>query len=73
MNRWNGAFFAALERRDPEGMRLQAWIFPALALLTMGLAVAQLWARQMLALSWRRWLVETLQGRWAPRCCSPTC
>ncbi|MEN0073978.1 MAG: SbmA/BacA-like family transporter, partial [Paracraurococcus sp.] len=64
LNAWNGAFFSALERRDQSGMTLQAWLFPMLALLTMALAVAQLWAKQILALSWRRWLVEHLQGRW---------
>ncbi|NOG69373.1 ABC transporter ATP-binding protein/permease [Roseicella sp. DB1501] len=64
LNAWNGAFFSALERRDQSGMTLQAWLFPLLALLTMALAVAQLWAKQILALSWRRWLVEHLQGRW---------
>ncbi|MDO9706718.1 ABC transporter ATP-binding protein/permease [Paracraurococcus lichenis] len=65
VNLWNGDLFSALERRDQGAMLLQAWIFPILALLTMALAVAQLWARQMLALSWRRWLVRDLQGRWA--------
>ena len=65
VNAWNGAFFAALERRDQAAMGLQAWIFAGLVCLTMALAVAQLGARQMLALSWRRWLVQHLQGRWA--------
>ena len=59
------AFFGALERRDQAAIGLQAWIFAGLALLTMALAVAQLGARQMLALSWRRWLVHHLQDRWA--------
>ncbi|WP_431268437.1 SbmA/BacA-like family transporter [Dankookia sp. P2] len=65
VNAWNGAFFAALDRRDQAAMTHQAWLFAGLALLTMALAVAQLGARQMLALSWRRWLVQHLQGRWA--------
>ena len=65
VNAWHGAFFAALDRRDAASMGHQAWVFAGLVLLTMALAVAQLGARQMLALSWRRWLVRDLQGRWA--------
>jgi putative ATP-binding cassette transporter len=65
VNLWHGDFFSALERRDQALMATQAWLFPLLTLLTMAFAVAQLWARQMLALSWRRWLVQDLQGRWA--------
>ena len=65
VNAWNGAFFAALDRRDQAAMGTQAWIFAGLVCLTMALAVAQLYARQMLSLSWRRWLVQHLQGRWA--------
>ena len=65
VNAWNGAFFAALDRRDQAAMTHQAWLFAGLVALTMTLAVAQLGTRQMLALSWRRWLVQHLQGRWA--------
>jgi putative ATP-binding cassette transporter len=65
VNAWHGDFFSSLEKRDQAVMAVQAWLFPVLALLTMALAVAQLWARQILSLSWRRWLVQDLQGRWA--------
>ncbi|MFC7476744.1 ABC transporter ATP-binding protein/permease [Dankookia sp. GCM10030260] len=65
VNAWTGGFFGALERRDQAAMGMQAWHFAGLVGFTMALGVAQLWARQMLALSWRRWLVQHLQGRWA--------
>src|SRR5690349_10692589 len=67
VNRWHRDFFNALERHDAAAMTSQVWLFPLLAALTMAMAVAQLWSRQMLALSWRRWLVHHLQERWLDR------
>jgi putative ATP-binding cassette transporter len=64
VNLWHRDFFNALERHDNLAMGTQIWLFPLLAALSMVLAVAQLWSRQMLSLSWRRWLVQDLQERW---------
>ena len=64
VNGWHRSFFDALDRHDSAAMTELAWLFPVLAGLTMALAVAQLWARQMLSLSWRRWLVLHLQDAW---------
>jgi len=63
-NLWNRAFFDALQARGDATSPLMLGSFAALVLTAMGLAVAQLWARQMLALRWRRWLVHALQDRW---------
>ena len=64
VNGWHRGFFDALDRHDSAAMASLAWLFPVLAGLTVALAVAQLWARQMLSLSWRRWLVHHLQDAW---------
>jgi putative ATP-binding cassette transporter len=63
-NLWNRDFFNALENRDRVAFFGQMWMFGLLLGLAMIAAVAQLWARQTLMLSWRRWLVHRLQNRW---------
>lgn len=63
-NIWNRDFFNALEIRDRAAFFGQFWLLLLLLLAAMASAVAQLWAKQMLALDWRRWLVHSLQSRW---------
>lgn len=59
---WHRDAFNALEARDGTAFQGQVWIFLALTGVSMGVAVARLWARQMIAFFWRRWLVLRLQG-----------
>jgi putative ATP-binding cassette transporter len=63
-NIWNRDFFNALENRDRPAFYGQLWTLLLLLLAAMGSAVAQLWAKQMLSLDWRRHLVHRLQSRW---------
>ncbi len=63
-NIWNRDFFNALENRDRAAFFGQLWTLLFLVVAAMGSAVAQLWAKQMLSLDWRRWLVISLQRRW---------
>ncbi|WP_237217591.1 ABC transporter ATP-binding protein/permease, partial [Falsiroseomonas oryziterrae] len=63
-NLWNRDFFNALENRDRVAFYGQLWTLLLLVLGAMGTAVAALWAKQMLSLDWRRWLVQDLQARW---------
>jgi putative ATP-binding cassette transporter len=63
-NLWNRDFFNALENRDRAEFYGQLWTLLALVTAAMVTAVAALWAKQMLSLDWRRWLVESLQARW---------
>jgi putative ATP-binding cassette transporter len=63
-NLWNRDFFNALENRDRGAFYGQLWTLGLLLLAAMGSAVAQLWAKQMLSLDWRRHLVHRLQTRW---------
>jgi putative ATP-binding cassette transporter len=69
INLWNRDFFNILEQREPGTASSQIWVFVLLAGASMAVAVAQLWARQMLALRWRRWLVHHLQDRWLRDAC----
>ncbi|WP_203071063.1 ABC transporter ATP-binding protein/permease [Falsiroseomonas ponticola] len=59
---WQRDAFDALEKRDADAFQGQLWWFVALTLLSMAVAVGRLWARQVLAFLWRRWLVLKLQG-----------
>ncbi|HEV7265319.1 MAG TPA: ABC transporter ATP-binding protein/permease [Falsiroseomonas sp.] len=63
-NTWNRDFFDALEARDRAEFYGQLWTLLLLLFAAMVSAVAQLWAKQMLSLDWRRSLVQSLQGRW---------
>jgi putative ATP-binding cassette transporter len=63
-NIWNRDFFNALENRDRAAFYGQLWTLGLLLVAAMASAVAQLWAKQMLSLDWRRALVESLQSRW---------
>ncbi|HYZ30897.1 MAG TPA: ABC transporter ATP-binding protein/permease, partial [Crenalkalicoccus sp.] len=64
INLWQREIFDALERHDGTGFARHAALFLLLALGAMATAVGQLWAQQMLALRWRRWLVEHLQSHY---------
>ena len=59
---WHRDAFDALEARNGPAFGAQVWVFLALTGLSMAVAVARLWARQMIAFHWRRWLVLRLQG-----------
>ena len=63
-NIWNRDFFNALETRDRAAFFGQIALFVGLALASMVTAVFQLYARQMLTLDWREWLVLRQQHRW---------
>lgn len=59
---WQRNAFDALDQRDATAFQGQLWWFVALTALSMAVAVGRLWARQVLAFLWRRWLVLKLQG-----------
>ncbi len=64
LNLWNRDFFNALESRDWNGFIIQMGIFALLASATMGIAVYQVYVRQLLQVRWRRWLTAKLVGDW---------
>jgi vitamin B12/bleomycin/antimicrobial peptide transport system ATP-binding/permease protein len=64
INRWQGAFFDAIERREADRFITFVLIFAALALGSVALGVAQLLSRMRLQIEWRQWISRTLMGRW---------
>ncbi len=64
LNLWNRDFFNALESRDWNDFITQMGIFALLAAATMGIAVYQVYVRQLLQVRWRRWLTAKLVGDW---------
>ena len=64
LNLWNRDFFNALESRDWNGFIIQMGIFALLVSAAMGIAVYQVYVRQLLQLRWRRWLTAKLVGDW---------
>jgi putative ATP-binding cassette transporter len=64
LNLWNRDFFNALESHDWNAFMYQMGLFGLLASATMGVAVYQVYVRQLLQMHWRRWLTDRLVGRW---------
>jgi putative ATP-binding cassette transporter len=63
-NRWNNAFYNALQDKDYAVFWSQLFRFTWLAALFIVVAVYQLYLNQMLQIRWRRWLTERYLGAW---------
>ena len=64
LNIWNRDFFNALEAHDWNAFIYQMGLFGLLAGATMGVAVYQVYVKQLLQLRWRRWLTARLVDQW---------
>jgi vitamin B12/bleomycin/antimicrobial peptide transport system ATP-binding/permease protein len=64
LNLWNKSFFDALEQKDWPAFIATMWLFAALAGASMGIAVYQVYLKQLLQLRWRRWLTSRLVDGW---------
>nr|WP_314072756.1 ABC transporter ATP-binding protein/permease [uncultured Roseococcus sp.] len=64
LNLWNRDFFNALETRDGTAFRHQIMVFLIYAALSMGVAVYQLYVKQLTQLRWREWLTRHLTEAW---------
>ena len=64
LNLWNKDFFDALEARDWNAFLGAMGVFALLAGASMGVAVYQVYLKQLLQLRWRRWLTARLTGAW---------
>lgn len=64
LNLWNRDFFNALESRDGGAFRTQILVFVGFAALSMGVAVYQLYVKQLAQLRWREWLTRHLTEAW---------
>ncbi|MEX2221964.1 MAG: ABC transporter ATP-binding protein/permease [Candidatus Rokuibacteriota bacterium] len=63
-NRWNNAFYNALQDKDSAVFWSQLFRFTWLAALFIVVAVYQLYLNQMLQIRWRRWLTERYLRTW---------
>lgn len=64
INIWNKDFFDALEYLNWGAFLRQMEIFSVLGVVSMGVAVYQVYLKQLLQLRWRKWLTNRLVGGW---------
>ena len=64
INIWNRDFFDALQYHNWANFLSQMAIFAALGSISMGVAVYQVYVKQLLQLRWRRWLTSRLTAGW---------
>jgi putative ATP-binding cassette transporter len=64
LNLWNKDFFNALEAKDWPAFIDTMWLFAVLAGASMGIAVYQVYLKQLLQLRWREWLTGRLVDGW---------
>ncbi len=64
LNKWNNAFYNALQNKNWDEFVHQLMYFCVLAALYIALAVYQLYLNQWLQIRWRRWMTRTYLGHW---------
>ena len=64
INKWNGYFFNALDKKDSAIVFQAMLLFGGLALVSTFVAVFSLIVRMRLQVSWRQWLTLRLTDRW---------
>ena len=64
LNVWNKAIFDALEKKDGAAVLHQAMLFVPLAIGSIAVAVAVVYARMRMQRRWRAWLTEHTMTRW---------
>src|SRR5262245_11359396 len=67
LNVWNKAIFDALEKKDGATVLRQAILFVPLAVGSIAVAVAIVYARMRMQPRWRAWLTEHERTRWPDR------
>ncbi len=67
LNRWQKAFFDALERKDMEAAGWAVLIFVAIIAAMAAIGVGIVLTREYLQVRWRAWLVERLVMLWTGR------
>ena len=64
INRWNGLFFDALERKDTAAVLYGVQLILALAVAAAASGAAFVQCKMRLQVQWRQWLTHRLIGRW---------
>jgi len=64
VNRWNGWFFDALEKKDGESALIAMAVFPVLVMIAAGLGVVILVSRETFQVHWRAYVTGKLADGW---------
>jgi len=64
LNIWNRDLFNAIEKKAGDAVLTQALVFVPLALATVALAVAAVYARMKMQRDWRAWVTDRIMSRW---------
>src|SRR3954451_13864026 len=64
LNRWQRAFYDAIERRDVPDFVVQLAVFAAIASALLVLVVGQTWLQEMIKVRAREWLTYDLIDQW---------
>ncbi len=64
MNLWNRSIFDALEKKEAATVLTLSMVYVAILVISVGFAVAQVYARMTLQRRWRKWLTDILVDRW---------
>ena len=64
LNRWQGAFYEAIEQRNMPGFITQLMVFAVIAGALLVLVVSQTWLRAMVDVRLREWLTHDLLDQW---------
>lgn len=63
-NKWNLAFYDALQNKDYPVFKAQLWRFTYLALIFIVIAIYRTYLTQGLQMIWRRWMTEKYMNKW---------
>ena len=64
LNRWEGSFFDAIEKKNLAEVGNQLVVFVGLIAILLALVVAQTWLHEMMKLRLREWLTHRLLDNW---------
>ena len=64
LNRWNGAFFDAIGRRDVPVIKEQLLVFLSIVAFLLVMVVTQTWLQETIKLRSREWLTRHLLDKW---------
>jgi vitamin B12/bleomycin/antimicrobial peptide transport system ATP-binding/permease protein len=64
MNQWNRSIFDALEKKEASTVLTLSMVYVVILVISVGFAVAQVYARMTLQRRWRKWMTDILVDRW---------
>ncbi|WP_341987951.1 ABC transporter ATP-binding protein/permease [Azorhizobium sp. AG788] len=64
LNKWNAAFYDAIQEKDFAAFKYQLLVFCAIAAGAICIAVYQVYLKQWLEIRWRRWLTRRYLEHW---------